>query len=133
MLPEHSTPDAPTAPVLPRLRMTLPLCLALLAAILWTATAFLTVLHARGEIRGYVFYFVLLLAVMTTLVVLMAYYTQSIQRKIAGEHADIHTAIGQLAALAEQNGEKVDRIDPWAIYTAVAADMLGQDDARRRP
>lgn len=51
----------------------------------------------------------------------------SIRRDLTELSTDLTMSLATLHATVEQLGAKVSKIDPWTIYTAVAADLLGQE------
>lgn len=53
--------------------------------------------------------------------------------QVLAKACEVDTSLAQMAAEMEQLSAKVDRVDPWAIYTALASDLLGQGDHGRRP
>jgi hypothetical protein len=64
------------------------------------------------------------LAVTSTLVTGQLWHSYSTEKASASNAAALGEAIGQLASEMEQVSHKVGRIDPMAIYTALAEDIL---------
>jgi hypothetical protein len=97
------------------------------SAILWLFAIFATIRAVAGEVPS-LYAVGLLIAAGTmsvatcTLAAILAMW-----RAMCDDHRALSTDIGQIAAQQEQISLKVSAIDPWTIYTAVAADVLGVD------
>jgi hypothetical protein len=97
------------------------------AAMSWIACigAYLAYIHLQmpREVGS----ILLAVAVTASLFCGQLWHAYSTMKAEARNGAAIAEALGQLAAEMEQLSEKVGRIDPLEIYTAVASDLLGQD------
>jgi hypothetical protein len=90
----------------------------------WIACFAAYIAHINGLPTREVGSMLLGLAVTSTLVTGQLWHSYSTEKASASNAAALGEAIGQLASEMEQVSHKVGRIDPMAIYTALAEDIL---------
>jgi len=97
------------------------------AALLWLAAGVTLILATQGDVLGIVAGFTAIAAGTVTLVAVMLAVSITIWRASSAEHKQLSDELKTVSSSVKVLSEKVKQIDPWTIYTAVSADLLGRD------
>jgi hypothetical protein len=100
---------------------------ATVALFLWIATIAVAGITESGDVPHVIFQLMFTGAATTTVVAVLLGISHHDQQVVAHNQAVLVEAIGQLARNVEQLAARVERIDPMAIYAAVAGDLLNQE------
>lgn len=97
------------------------------AALLWLFAIIGCIRAVAGEMPNLYAVALLIAAGTMTVVTCTLAAILAMWRAMCTDHKALSTDIGRIAAQQEQISAKVGQIDPWTIYAAVAADVLGVD------
>lgn len=104
---------------------------ATVALLLWIATIAVAGVAEHGDIPRVIFQLMFTGAATTTVVAVLLGIAYRDQQTVTFNHGVMLEAVDQLARSVDQLAQRIEAIDPMAIYAAVAGDLLSQDRDRK--